>query len=148
MHLNNALGFSSQWIQLKPNVNWIASLLFLPHSKFHLSGAAAVRRPLFSGLFVQLVRRRGPGSRPAGQPHPEGAAAEGPTGHQSGEAPRVFAAAVHQHPLPGGTPNPNAEVAQMLTILGCTFLLRCPQHQRIERVTLLWFYREIRSPGG
>lgn len=107
-------------------VNLITLLLFLPHSKFHLSGAAAVRRPLFSRLFVQLVRCRGLGSRPAGQPHPEGAAAEGPIGHQSGEAPRVFTAAVHQHPLPGGTliVTHAAEVTQALTALGYTFLMK------------------------
>lgn len=72
-------------------------------SKFHLSGTAAVRRPVFSRLSVQLVCRCGLGSRPAGQPYPEGAAAEGSTGHQPGKAPCVLAAAVHQHPLPGRT---------------------------------------------
>lgn len=60
-------------------------------------------RPLLSRLSVQLVCRCGPGSRLAGQPHPEGAAAEGSAGHQPGEAPGVPAAAVHQHPLPGMT---------------------------------------------
>ncbi len=86
----------------------IPSALFMAHfsspSQFHLSGPAAVRRPVLSRLSVQLVCCCGPGSRPAGQPHPEGAAAEGPTGHQPGEAPCVPAAAVHQHPLPGRTP--------------------------------------------
>lgn len=73
------------------------------HSQLHLCGPAAVRRPVLSRLSVQLVRRRGPGSRPAGQPHPEGAAAEGAARHQPGQTPRLPAAAVHQHPLPGRT---------------------------------------------
>lgn len=77
--------------------------LFPPSSKFHLSGPAAVRRPVLSRLSVQLVCRCGLGSRPAGQPHPEGAAAEGSIGHQPGKASCVPAAAVHQHPLPGRT---------------------------------------------
>lgn len=72
-----------------------------PISELHLSGPAAVRRPVFSGFPVQLVCRRGSGSRPAGQPHPEGAAPQGSAGHQPGEAPCLAAAAVHQHPLPG-----------------------------------------------
>lgn len=60
-------------------------------------------RPVLSRLSVKLVCRCGPGARPAGQPHSEGAAAEGSTGHQSGQAPRLSAAAVHQHSLTGRT---------------------------------------------
>ena len=60
-----------------------------------------MRGAVLGRLAVQLVCGGGPGPRPAGQPHPEGAAAAGAAGHQPGEAPGVPAAAVHQHPLPG-----------------------------------------------
>lgn len=87
-------------------------LCVCPISELHLSGPAAVRRPVLSGFPVQLVCSRGSGSRPAGQPHPEGAAPQGSAGYQPGEAPRLAAAAVHQHPLPGRTPKRGDSVAE------------------------------------
>lgn len=88
-------------------------LLFLCSvSELHLSGPAALRRPVLSGLSVQLVCRRGTGSCPAGQPHPEGAAPQGSAGHQPGKAPGLAAAAVHQHPLPGRTRKRRESVAE------------------------------------
>lgn len=73
------------------------------HSQLYLSGPAALRGPVLSRLFVQLVCCCGLSSRPAGQPHPEGAAAEGSTRHQHGQPTCLPASTVHQHPLPGRT---------------------------------------------
>ena len=92
------------------------------HSQLHLSGPAAVRRPLLSRLSVQLVCRCGLGSLVAGQPHPEGAAAQGSTRHQPGQTPRLSAAAVHQHPLPGRTMKIMLQDWRRCWLAGCVWV--------------------------
>lgn len=112
-------------------------------------------RPVFSGFSVQLVCRRGSGSRPAGQPHPEGAAPQGSAGHQPGEAPCLAAAAVHQHPFPGRTLKRGAsiaecepEVSECRLALGRLFVKVLKVLRSQNNVALLWFCREIRSTVG
>lgn len=87
---------------------------FLPFSQFHLCRTAAVWRPVLSRLPFKLVCCCGLSSCPAGQPHPERAAAEGSACHQPGQAPCVSAAAVHQHPVPG-----RAMMIQRSVLIGC-----------------------------
>ena len=56
---------------------------------------------------LKLVRLGGPGSRPEGQPQPEGAAPQGAASHRAGESPGLSLTAVHQ---PHGTGNAPLEL--------------------------------------
>lgn len=142
--ISDPIVFKFNCVQTKMFFDDQTLCLVCPNSQLHLSRSTALWRPVFSRLPIQLVCCRGAGSRPAGQPHPEGTAPQGSAGHQPGEASSLAATAVHQHPFPGRT----LKRPSLSTSFECRSVLGGCLCHAVRTMSRCGFRREIRSTGG